>query len=266
MFPVSVHGSIGPTSIAVAVEGSSKTGSWFIPDEVPVAFSYNRRNYAVMLATPDDLVDFGFGFSLSEKLISTWRDVRSLDIYLSDKGADLRFKIKPESVEKIDLVMRRRNLVGSASCGLCGLENADQLFVPLKRVSDERVHIAQKTLNSAIENFPSRQALNQKTRTVHAAAWVNLDGEIEIIREDVGRHNALDKLIGAMVQDVAVSTDKGFVVMSSRCSYEIVEKAAHAKIKSILSISAPTAFAVRKAKEANMSLYVRAEKDVVRIV
>ena len=265
MFPVSVHGSIGPTSISVKLTGTTGEASWFIPEEIPVAFSYNRRNYAIMMATPDDLTDFGLGFSLSEGIFHSYKDVRSLDIYMSDKGADLRFKLDAEKIEKLDLLLRRRSIIGSASCGLCGLENADDLFRRLPVVSDTPIEIDEKAILRSIKSMPDFQSLNQRTRTVHGAAWVSMTGQILVIREDVGRHNALDKLIGALAQDVGFSRDQGFVLMSSRCSYEIVEKAARFGVKAMASISAPTAFALKKAQEARLSVYVPSGGGVVRL-
>ena len=111
--------------------------TWYIPEEVPVAFVFNKRNYAIMMGTPQDLVDFAIGFSLTEDVIRDQADINSLDIYLSEQGADLRFNISDEALERLDIVQRRRNIIGSASCGLCGLENAETLFKKLPRVSEK---------------------------------------------------------------------------------------------------------------------------------
>jgi len=232
---------------------------------VPVAFVFNRRNYAVMMATPDDLADFAIGFSLTEKVIREPWDIISLDIYQTEQGVDLRFKITKEALEKLDLIQRRRNLVGSASCGVCGLENADVLFRKLEPVSDRPIDVDENTLATALNALRDHQALGNLTRTVHAAAWADMSGRINIVREDVGRHNALDKLLGAMALE-KIKTSNGFVVMSSRCSYEIIEKAAACGIKALISVSAPTAFALRKAKEANMALFANSEGGPVRLI
>ena len=243
-----------------------KAGSedWFVPEEVPIAFVYNRRNYAVMMGTPDNLVDFALGFSLTEQVIQDAKPVKSLDIYLSAKGADLRFKVADDTLEKLDVTLRRRNIVGSSSCGLCGLENAETLFKVLPQVSSNPIKLNASAMSKAMDALTARQPLNLQTRSVHGAAWVAMDGRIEILREDVGRHNALDKLLGA-IEIAGVSTQDGFVLMSSRCSYEIVEKAARRGVKAIVSISGPTAFALSKAKEANMSIYSRSGKQAVLI-
>ena len=261
---ITFHGNDLPSSLAFEVIGAEKD-EWHIPEEVPVAFVYNRRNYAVMMATPDDLADFAIGFSLTENIIREPWDIISLDVYQTEQGADLRFKITNEALEKLDLVQRRRNLVGSASCGVCGLENADVLFRKLDPVAKKPVDMDVDILAGALHSLREHQALGNLTRTVHAAAWADLTGTIKIVREDVGRHNALDKLLGAMALE-KVSVDRGFVVMSSRCSYEIIEKAASCGIKALVSVSAPTAFALRKAKEANMALFANSPTGPVRLI
>jgi len=260
-FPVTVHGD----PLATSIKTKAGDGDWSIPEEVPVAFVYNRRNFAVMMATPADLTDFAVGFSLTEEIIESADKIEKLDIFLTPKGADLRFKISNEALEKLDITQRRRNIVGSASCGLCGLENVDSLFKILPQVSENKVKLNNEAMRVALKNLNAMQPLNAKTRSVHAAAWVNHKGNIVALREDVGRHNALDKLLGAMALE-SVDTSTGFVLMSSRCSYEIVEKAARCGVQAILSVSGPTAFALRKAKEANMAIYARKESGAVRLL
>ncbi len=261
VFPVNIHGERPD----IAKEIPIANGTWFIPEEVPIAFVFNRRNYAVMMGTPDDLTDFALGFSLTEEVIKTSSEIKSLEIRYTDKGVDLRFKITDEALERLEVTQRRRNLIGSASCGLCGLENVDALFKTLPQVSDINVKLTPDAMTKAMSKLREKQALNQKTHSVHAAAWASLDGEIKIIREDVGRHNALDKLLGAMAL-LETNQVEGFVLMSSRCSYEIVEKAARRGVQAILSISGPTAFALRKAQEANMAIYSRSGKGAVRLL
>lgn len=235
---------------------------WRVPEETPVAFIYNRRNYAVMLATPADFADFAFGFSLTERIVDDASDIEALDIHQEEKGVELRMTIADRFIERLDLRQRRRNLVGRAGCGLCGVENADVFFEPLPTVSLTPANIKEAPLLRAAASLKDHQPLNARTHTVHAAAWADMAGEIALAREDVGRHNALDKLLGARSR---LAKSDGFVVMSSRCSYEIVEKAARLGVKAVLSISAPTAFAIRKAKQANLTLYAMAEDRVVAI-
>lgn len=259
-FPVNIHGE----ALALSRKIKAGDGQWFIPEEVPIAFVFNRRNYAVMMGTPDNLEDFALGFALTEEVVKNASEIKSLDISLSGKGADLRFKITSEALERLDVTQRRRNMVGSASCGLCGLENSDVLFTVLPKVSETKIELGAKSMIKAMAALRKSQPLNTQTHSVHAAAWVSHDGDIELIREDVGRHNALDKLLGAMAGQ-QIDSNAGFVLMSSRCSYEIVEKAARRGVPAILSVSGPTAFAMRKAKEANMALYARAGDGAVKI-
>lgn len=259
-FPVTIHGEA--TKLFRKIKAGD--GLWYVPEEVPIAFVFNRRNYAVMMGTPHNLEDFALGFALTEEVVKGSDEIESLDIYLSDKGADLRFKISDAALERLDITQRRRNMVGSASCGLCGLENADTLFKVLPVVAEHKIELSESAMVKAMSALRKSQPLNAQTHSVHAAAWVSHEGHIEITREDVGRHNALDKLLGAMAAK-SIDINAGFVLMSSRCSYEIVEKAARRGVKAILSVSGPTAFAMRKAKEANMALYARAGEGVVKI-
>lgn len=260
-FPVHIRGD----RLGLSREIQAGTSRWNIPEEVPIAVVFNRRNYAVMMGTPDDVVDFGTGFTLTEGVVKDISEIKSLDVIFTEQGVDLRFKIMPDAVERLELTLRRRNLVGSASCGLCGLENADVLFQKLPQVSDIPLDIDSNILEAALRELRAHQPLNAKTHSVHAAAWVNMDGSIKFVREDVGRHNALDKLLGCISRN-KVDIKQGFALMSSRCSYEIVEKAARMGVRAILSVSGPTAFALRKAQEANMAIYCRAENSVVRLL
>ena len=256
-----MHGESFPSAREVTITN----GNWMIPEEVPIAFVFNRRNYAVMMGTPDDLLDFALGFSITEGVVGSVSDIKSIDIHQTSKGADIRFKITDQALERLDITQRRRNMVGSASCGLCGLENADILFKILPRVSATKKKLDKRLVSLAISNIRALQPLNKITHSVHAAAWANLDGKIEYIREDVGRHNALDKLLGAILRaqtDVA----SGFILMSSRCSYEIVEKAAKCGVQSIVSLSGPTAFAIRKAEEANISIYSQSKDGPIEVL
>lgn len=258
---VNIYGKAPPLSREI-VAGNSK---WHVPEEVPIAFVYNRRNYAVMMGTPADMKDFALGFSLTEAVVKDSAEIKSLDVQYSDKGVDLRFKVTVAAQERLDMTLRRRNLVGAASCGLCGLENADVLFKALPQVAQAPISLDVNAINKSFEALWAHQPLNKTTRSVHAAAWVQHDGTISYAREDVGRHNALDKLLGAMAAD-NVDVKQGYVLMSSRCSYEIVEKAAQRGVQAIVSISGPTVFALRKAQEAHMAIYSRSENGAVQLL
>ncbi|MCB2097715.1 MAG: formate dehydrogenase accessory sulfurtransferase FdhD [Parvularculaceae bacterium] len=255
-------GSPPPTAREISLSNGARR--WNVPEETPVAFIYNGRNYAVMLATPADLADFAVGFSLAERIISDIGEIDLVEIHHGEGGVDVRLSIAEKALEKFDIRQQRRNLVGSAGCGVCGLENADVFFERLAPVVDQMVTLSNEALKRAAQELSSFQPLNASTRSVHAAAWASNDGGILLAREDVGRHNALDKLIGALAwSDIDVSS--GFIVMSSRCSYEIIDKAARAGVRAVLTISAPTAFAIRKAKEANIALYALGGDEIAAV-
>lgn len=209
-----------------------------------------------MLATPTDMEDFAVGFSLTERAVDDPEEIHGVDIRQNERGIELHIAIAPERLERLDIRQQRRNLVGRAGCGVCGLENADIFFETLPSVGAEKLLVKPDALMRALGALAGHQSLNQRTRSVHGAAWVSLDGDIVSVREDVGRHNALDKLLGALAREGADIAD-GFVLISSRCSYEIIEKSARLGVRAVASVSGPTAFAIRKAQEANIALYCR---------
>ena len=266
MFPVTISGDPPPPERKICVASADGASvAWHVPEETPVAVVYNRRNYAIMMTTPRDLVDFGIGFSMSEQVTSCLADIEALDILYTEYSADLRFQLTPERLERLDIVQRRRNLLGAAGCGLCGIDNADTFFQRLPVVSDAKVDLDPRAVSRAFASLFDHQPLNRITRSVHAAAWARPDGEIVLAREDVGRHNALDKLLGALARcDTGVGD--GFAVMSSRCSYELVEKAARAGVAAMAFVSGPTGLALRKAQQANMALYARGPDGVVELI
>lgn len=261
---IRIFGEAAPADAEAPTIDGRAGASWRAPEETPVAFVYNGRNYAVMLATPLDLADFAVGFSLTERVVDAPVEIETIDIRCSPEGVDLKMKIDAARLERLDIRQQRRNLVGRAGCGVCGLENADVFFEFLPTVSEKPVEIDAAALSRAASELGARQPLNQRTRTVHAAAWAAPDGAIREAREDVGRHNALDKLLGALALKGADFAD-GFVLMSSRCSYEIVEKSARLGVRALATLSGPTAFALRKAREANLSVYCQAEDAFVRL-
>ena len=247
--------------LEVAIGENKKT--WQIAEERPVALVYNNRNYAVMLATPNDLDDFAVGFSISERIVNSPSEINSIVVQEVDLGFDIKVEIAPERAERLDVRQKRRNMVGSASCGLCGLENADSFLAQLPRVVETRFVVSDAVIARAVKELPDYQQLNAETYSVHGAAWVNLSGEVEMVREDIGRHNAVDKLLGARAK--SSSHADGFLLVSSRCSYEIIEKAARHGVGAVVSISAPTGFAIDKAREANISLYCWSAEGAVSL-
>ncbi|VAV87609.1 Sulfur carrier protein FdhD, partial [hydrothermal vent metagenome] len=152
---------------------STKKGIWHLPEETPIAFVYNRQNYAVMLASPTDMVDFALGFSLSERVINTAQDIQNLEIQYSEKGVELFFKISPKRFQRLQLKTRRRNLAGSAGCGICGLQSTDILFDKLLPIDGPPMAIDKTALQIAMQGFAALQPLHQSTKSVHGAAWVS---------------------------------------------------------------------------------------------
>lgn len=258
-------GAPPPTSRIARLAAAGGTEDWGTPEETPVAFIYNKRNYAVMLATPADFEDFALGFSLTERVVDALDEIEAIDIHQSERGVELHMTIRKDRLERLDLRQQRRNLVGRAGCGICGLENAETFFETLPRVCEKARPIAPEALSRAFAEFLTHQPLNRETRTVHGAAWAGFDGAVLLAREDVGRHNALDKLLGALACGAANMAD-GFVMISSRCSYEIIEKSARLGVRAVAAISAPTAFAIRKAEEANIALYARGGDQFLQVL
>lgn len=247
----------------INVRSGADTFEWQVANERPVAFIYNDRNYAVMMATPQDIEDFAFGFSLSEAIVNAPDEILDISINDVDVGFDVKISISPERLERFDIVQGRRNLVGSAGCGLCGMENADRFLRALPPVAPQKTSLDVMLIQKALAEFEQYQPLNQKTRSVHGAAWVSPEGGIAFVREDIGRHNAVDKLLGSRARSDGY-TD-GFMLVSSRCSYEIIEKAARHGVRAIVSISAPTGYAIDRADEANIALYCQSESGPVAI-
>lgn len=232
-----------------------------IAEEVPVALVYNERPHVVMMATPRDLEDFALGFSLSEAVIDAADELESVETHTLLEGIEVRLRIPEARAEKLET--RRRNLTGRTSCGLCGaqaLEDAVRQPAPV----GEGPRIDAAILERALAQLHDRQPLNVATGATHAAAWARADGDIALLREDVGRHNALDKLIGAMSK-ANENVDAGFLVVTSRASYEMVQKSATVGIALLAAISAPTALAIHLADETGVTLigFARAEGHVV---
>ncbi len=235
------------------VRGDGSQDRWHVPAEVPTAFMYNNRNHAVMMASPTDLADFAVGFSLTEQICRSLADILAIDVHATKLGIECRLKISSQAAERLDVQSNRRAIEGRSGCGVCGLATADSIYRRLPEVAKTRETIAATSIEKAFTSLKQFQPLNAMTHSVHAAAWVNKQGEILHVREDVGRHNALDKLLGALTLN-EFDPHSGFVLMSSRCSYELVQKAALMGIQILATVSGPTEFALQKAAEANMSL------------
>lgn len=231
-------------------DGSATPGERIIPQESAIAFTYNRFAYAVMMATPADLEDFGVGFSLSEGVISRPDEIRDIEIVAGDDGIEVRMWLAETRIASF--TARRRYLTGPTGCGLCGVESlAEAMRPPLQVVSDFRV--SAEALAAAIAAIPTGQRVNRQTRAVHAAAYWEPGKGIVALREDVGRHNALDKLAGSLARN-GIKAGSGAVLLTSRVSVEMIQKAAVLGSPVVAAISAPTALAVRFAEQAGITL------------
>lgn len=259
-----VPGAVGVLAQAWR-EGRMHARHECVADEAPLALVYNGEPHAVMMATPLDLEDFAVGFSISEGVIEHPGELHSCEIVRQAQdslgGCELRLHIPP--LRQAALQRRRRNLLGRTGCGLCGAETlAEAQRAPRRVAAGVPVHAA--ALQRALEALQGLQRLNAATGATHAAAWAEPSGAIRLIREDVGRHNALDKLIGALLRE-EIDTARGFALITSRASYEMALKAAMAGMPLLAAISAPTAYAIRISEEAGLSLlgFFRGERFVI---
>ena len=230
-----------------------------IPVEAPIGIEYNGIGYAVMMATPTDLSDFAIGFSLSERIIAAASDVRSVEAHETDLGWLLKIDIVETCVSP--MIERVRVRVSESSCGLCGLENLEQVARPLP-VLGASPAITDQAIFRALDALRDHQPLNLATGGAHAAAFCDVEGRIVCVREDVGRHCALDKLIGALSRE-GLAPQSGFFLLSSRCSYELVEKTVIAGCPTLVTISTATSLAVVRAKAAGLQLIALARADSV---
>jgi FdhD protein len=233
-----------------------------LAEEVPVALVYNGISHAVMLASPVDLADFGRGFSLSERIISNLNELYDLELMPPHAhGVEIRMEIASAAFAK--LKQKRRSMAGRTGCGVCGIESLAALDMDLPQVSSD-VQIPLGVILAAERALRQTQIINAATGALHAAAWVSVGGEILLLREDVGRHNALDKLIGALAF-ANTARAPGFVLLTSRASYELVQKAARANMPLLATVSAPTSLAVNMAQQAGLTLigFVREHGAVV---
>ena len=221
-----------------------------IASEVPVAMTYNRASHVVMMATPADLEDFGLGFSLTESLIGSMEDLLSTRVIPREGGIELAMTITEDWFDRLST--RRRNLTGRTGCGLCGAENIEQALRRPPTV-EHSLKVSHRALQKAVAALHTVQVLQAVTGAAHGAAWCNLEGEILSVREDVGRHNALDKLIGSLFRE-GFDTSNGFVLVSSRASYEMIYKTAAAGMELLVAVSAPTTLAVEFAEDSGVTL------------
>ena len=234
--------------------GIKKDSVECIAEETPIAMVFNGISHVVMMATPENLEDFAKGFSISENIVSDVEEIYSIEVNRTDVGIEIDINISNEAFNK--LKDKRRNLIGRTGCGLCGAESLNQVFNhhnSIQAITQQSVFSA-KNISLALDHLSKHQIIQQQTGATHAAAFCNQDGKILFAREDVGRHNALDKLIGAFYNHDTLNIKNPFIIISSRASYEMIQKAATLKVALVVAISAPTALAVRLANNLGITL------------
>ena len=259
----------GESSAAVSAEvavqrwtrGTLADTTDLVAEETPVALVYHDVPHVVMLATPADLEDYAFGFTLSEGLVASADEIRGVEVIPGEASTDVKISVAWERFT--ELLQRRRNLAGRTGCGLCGAETAEDAIRECQ-VVPAGVTVTATELHEAMAQLSALQLINARTGSVHAAAWVVPGRGIQVVREDVGRHNALDKTIGALARARA-DFAAGYMIITSRASYEMVQKAATVGVSLLVAFSAPTAFAVRLAKRSGLTLvaFARADQHVV---
>ncbi len=221
-----------------------------IAEETPVALVYNGIPHAVMMATPQDLEDFALGFSLTEELIASPADLQRVECVRYSQGIEVQILVAPE--REAEIAARTRRLTGRTGCGICGADSVASVLKTLHPVAAATT-IRESAVRAAMSALTAHQTLNAAAGAVHAAGWANLDGSVDLVREDVGRHNALDKLIGALLRR-GTDPASGFVLVTSRASFEMVQKTTRFGSALMAAVSGPTGLAVRIAQQAGLTL------------
>ena len=254
--------AISAMSRVVALDGTLvRDAERLVAVETPVQVFFADIPFAVMMLTPADLIDFAYGFSLTEGMIEAAADIRSAQTGTAQDGLTLRISLAGDKLHKH--LARQRAMTGRTGCGVCGIDDIDALR-RARGATSEAPPMDVEPIARALHALDERQALNTRTRAVHAAAWANAGGEILHVREDVGRHNALDKLIGALLR-AEVDPTSGFILITSRCSFEMVEKAATFGARTLVAISAPTSLAIERARALDLTLVAIARRDTITI-
>ncbi|MEZ5831122.1 MAG: formate dehydrogenase accessory sulfurtransferase FdhD [Dongiaceae bacterium] len=252
-----------PASVRrVARDGTAIDHIDVLAEETPVALVYNGISHAVMMASPADLEDFALGFSVTEGIADGKEDVGEIEPVAVDAGIEVRIELSSRAFWR--LKERRRTLAGRTGCGLCGVDSLEQTVRVMQPVAAD-LKVPLDAIHRALDNLPEAQAHNRATRAMHAAAFATPQGELKLVREDVGRHNALDKLIGAMLR-AGIEPATGVCLITSRCSYEMVQKAVVSGFPILAAVSAPTLMARRLADAHNLTLIALARHDSAVLV
>jgi FdhD protein len=233
----------------------SETIARATPQEVAVGLSFDGRPHTVLMATPDDVEDLARGFTVTEA-VARAEDIIDVEVTQTDLGLLADVRLKPGAIQR---KARPRTLEGRSSCGLCGVQRLADAVRPLPRL-ESVAQVSHQAVQRAVDALGEVQALGRLTRATHAAAFANADGALVVVREDVGRHNALDKLAGAMARE-GRDASGGFVLVTSRCSFEMVEKTVRMGCSILVAVSAPTDLAIRRAEEAGLTLVALARAD-----
>jgi FdhD protein len=252
-----------PASVRrVARDGTAMDRIDVLAEETPVALVYNGISHAVMMASPADLEDFALGFSVSEGIADGKEDIGLIEPVAVDDGIEVRIELSSRAFWR--LKERRRTLAGRTGCGLCGVDSLEQTVRVMQPVTSD-LKVSLDAIHRALDNLPEAQTNNRATRSMHAAAFATPQGELKLVREDVGRHNALDKLIGAMM-GTGLDPATGVCLITSRCSYEMVQKAVVTGFPILAAVSAPTLMARRLAEAHNLTLIALARHDSAVLV
>jgi FdhD protein len=221
-----------------------------VAEEVPIAFVYNGRPYVVVMATPSNLEDLAVGFSLTEGVVATHQSIRRVEVVRASHGIEIQIDIPADDATRME--ERARSIASRTGCGLCGVESINDVLRMPAQVK-HTLDISRDAMWSALDALSQQQTLNSQTNTAHAAGWATSDGVLHVVREDVGRHNALDKVLGALARRGTPAAD-GFIIVTSRASYEMVQKAALCGVELIAAISRPTGLAIRFAQASGVTL------------
>lgn len=250
-----------PTLVVAYDDAVARADTRDLAVEMPVNLVYGSVPYAVMMTTPADLVDFAYGFSLTEGIVAEADEIRGVTVEDGEGGLRLLVDLAPGRLR--EHLARKRAISGRTGCGVCGID--DLAALPMAETkATAAVVVGITAVERALAALGDAQVLNRRTRAVHAAAWAGLDGSLVAVREDVGRHNGLDKLIGALMRD-RIDPANGFVVITSRCSFEMVEKAASLGASIVVAISAPTSLAIDRARRHGITLCAIARSDTLTV-